>query len=99
MKISPQGLDTAISVDTSRASVASAALEAGAEIINDISGLRFDSEIGAVAKKADCGIILMHSRGTFETMHKIEPVEDIVADVTSTFRKSLDNAGQLGIGQ
>ena len=62
--------DIPVSIDTSKAAVAEKAVEAGAEIINDISGLRFDERVGEVAAKTNAGLILMHSRGDFETMHK-----------------------------
>jgi len=84
--------DVPISVDTSKSVVAEKAVEAGAEIINDISALRFDEKIGEVAARHKTGLILMHSRGTFETMHSQEPVEDILAEVTAGFRDSISKA-------
>src|SRR5580698_8125698 len=52
-----------VSVDTYKASTARAALDAGAEIINDVSGLLWDSGVGAVCAEAGCGVVLMHTRG------------------------------------
>ena len=91
--------DIPISIDTSKAEVAEAALAAGAEIINDISGLRFDERIAAVAARNKSGLILMHSRGEFETMHAQEPVADILADVCTSFRSSLEKAEAAGVEQ
>src|ERR1051326_7862873 len=57
-----------ISIDTTKARVAEAAVEAGATVINDISGLRFDSQVADVAGRYRTGLVLMHSRGRPETM-------------------------------
>lgn len=85
------------SIDTTKASVARVALAAGVEIVNDISGLRFDPSIAEVAAHYDAGLILMHSRGAFETMHKQEPVADIMAEVARGWRQSIEEAEQRGV--
>lgn len=85
------------SIDTTKASVARIALNAGVEIVNDISGLRFDPEIADVAASYDAGLILMHSRGTFETMHQQEPVEDIMTEVAEDWRRSIAEAERRGV--
>jgi dihydropteroate synthase len=82
--------DVPVSIDTSKSEVAKAALDAGAEIINDISGLRFDERIAEVAAERRTGIILMHSRGEFSAMHTQPPVEDIVTDVIADFTRSIE---------
>src|SRR5688500_13532246 len=79
--------DVPISIDTSRAAVAQMAVEAGAEIINDVSGLRFDEKIAEVAARYKTALILMHLRGEFETMHRQEPVSDILREVAAGFRQ------------
>lgn len=89
--------DIPISVDTTKAEVAEASLEAGAEIINDVSGLRFDKKIAEVAAKTNAGLILMHLRGTFETMHKQEPIADIVHEVKNGLRRSVEKAESEGV--
>ena len=89
--------DIPISVDTSKAEVAEAALQAGAEIINDISGLRFDERIAEVVARNKAGLVLMHSRGEFESMHSQTPVENIMEDVAADFRRSIDAADKYGI--
>lgn len=89
--------DIPISIDTSKSAVAKAAVDAGAEIINDISGLRFDEEIAAVAARNKTGLVLMHSRGEFETMHSQPPVDDILADVENDFRRALGRAENYGV--
>jgi dihydropteroate synthase len=89
--------DCAYSIDTTKASVARVALKAGVEIVNDISGLRFDPSLADVAAEHDAGLILMHSRGTFETMHKQEPVADIVKEVAGGWRRSIEEAERRGV--
>ncbi len=89
--------DVAISIDTTKSKVAEEALNAGAEIINDISGLRFDEKIGEIAAETSAGLILMHSRGSFDMMHKLEPVENIFVEVTSGLRRSLEKAFEFGV--
>ena len=86
-----------ISIDTSKAEVAEKAVRAGAEIINDISGLRFDERIAEVAAKYKTGLVLMHSRGDFETMHRQEPVENILNEVSNGFRFSIEKAKSYGV--
>ncbi|MDM7922382.1 MAG: dihydropteroate synthase [Pyrinomonadaceae bacterium] len=89
--------DVPISVDTWKADVAERAAEAGAEIINDISGLRWDPRLAAVAAETGTGLVLMHSRGDFGTMHSTEPADDIFADVTADHRRAISAAGELGV--
>lgn len=88
---------TPISIDTTKAEVAENALYAGAEIVNDISGLRFDPQVGEVAARHGAGLVLMHSRGSFETMHTLPPVDDILGDVAADFRRAVAAARSLGI--
>ena len=85
------------SIDTTKAAVARIALDAGVEIVNDVSGLRFDPALAHVAANYDAGLILMHSRGTFETMHKQEPVADIIRDVSEGWRRSIEEAERRGV--
>ena len=89
--------DVPISVDTTKAEVAEKAVEAGAEIINDISGLRFDERIAEIAARHNTGLILMHSRGEFETMHTQAPAENILQAVAEGFRSSIGKARDAGV--
>jgi len=86
-----------ISVDTTKSAVARAALEAGAEIINDISALRFDPAIADEVAKAKAGLVLMHSRGTPKTMQQLPPVADIAGEVIGGLRESIAIAQQRGV--
>lgn len=89
--------DVAISIDTSKSEVARAAVEAGAEIINDISGLRLDERIAEVAAEHKTGLVLMHSRGDFATMHTQPPVDDIMAEVMADFTRAIKTAAKYKI--
>jgi dihydropteroate synthase len=89
--------DIAISVDTSKSEVARAAIDAGAEIVNDISGLRFDERIASVAAESKAGLVLMHSLGEFERMHSQPPAADIMTDVAADFRRSTAAAFSYGV--
>lgn len=89
--------DTPISIDTSKSEVAGRAVDAGAEIINDISGLRFDANMARAAAGRNAGLILMHSRGEFGAMHSQPAVADIVAEVTAGLRRSVETARSSGV--
>src|SRR5437588_394965 len=78
-----------ISIDTTKSSVARAALEAGAEIVNDISGLRFDPQIADEVANAKAGLILMHSRGTPKTMQQLPPADNLLKEVIDGLRESV----------
>ena len=91
--------DIPISIDTSKSEVAESAVNAGAEIINDISGLRFDPKIAEVAAKERCGLILMHSRGTFATLHTEPPVDDIMLEVNRGLHAAVNEAAARGVGR
>jgi dihydropteroate synthase len=89
--------DIPISIDTTKSEVAKAAMDSGAEIINDISGLRFDENVAKVAKATKAGLVLMHLRGTFETMHSQPPIENILNEVSNGFIWSLKKAKDFGV--
>ncbi len=89
--------DTPISIDTTKSAVAAAAFNAGAEIINDISGLRFDPSIAEVAAGTGAGLVLMHSRGGFNEMHSQPHADDIFTVVADELRVSVDTAKAAGV--
>jgi dihydropteroate synthase len=92
--------DVAVSVDTVKAAVARAALEAGAAIINDVSGLRLDPELGDVVASHGAGLVLMHSRGDVESMASYELAaysEDCVADIVAELRDAVQRARDMGV--
>lgn len=88
-----------ISIDTTKPRVARAACEAGAEIVNDISGLRFDPALAAVTKSIQAGLLLMHSRGTPKDMQQIPFAADIFTDVVDGLRRSVSIAEQFGVAR
>jgi dihydropteroate synthase len=88
-----------LSIDTTKSIVARAALEAGAEIVNDISGLRFDPALADEVAKAKAGLVLMHSRGTPKDMQQLPPVEDILTEVISGLCESVAVAEEHGVAR
>ena len=86
-----------ISIDTTKSSVARAALGAGAEIVNDISGLRFDPQIADEVANAKAGLILMHSRGTPKTMQQLPPADNLLKEVIDGLRESVSLTRQRGV--
>ena len=88
-----------ISVDTRRAAVAELAFRSGAEIINDVSGLRNDPRVAEVAARQRAPLILMHMRGEPRTMQKADFARDVLRDVTRGLRKSVAIAREAGIAK
>ena len=89
--------DVPISIDTTKAVVARAALDAGAAIVNDVSALRFDVHLADEVAKSGAGLVLMHSRGVPGAMHGLPPVADIIEEVTSSLRRSIEIAERHGV--
>ncbi len=86
-----------ISIDTSKAEVARQCLDAGAVIVNDISGLTFDADMPRVCRESPCGVIVMHIQGTPQTM-QVEPrYDNVVAEVCQHFSRRLDDLEAAGI--
>ena len=88
-----------ISVDTRRAAVAEPALRSGAEIINDVSGLKNDPRIAHVAARERVPLILMHMRGEPRTMQKAGFAREVLRDVTQGLRKSISIARKAGVAE
>ena len=86
-----------ISIDTRKAAVAEAALEAGAAVVNDISGLRFDPTLASVTARAGAGIVLGHLRGDPASMQRAVQFKDVVEEVAVELRASADQALEAGI--
>ncbi|MEG4998562.1 dihydropteroate synthase [Microcoleus sp. B4-D4] len=86
-----------ISVDTTRADVAKAAVEAGADIVNDISGATFDSEMLSTVAQLKVPIILMHIRGTPETMQKLTDYRDLIGEIGEFLESRIAAAVAAGI--
>ncbi|HEX4543653.1 MAG TPA: dihydropteroate synthase [Candidatus Acidoferrum sp.] len=88
-----------ISIDTQKFEVAEAALDAGAEIINDISGLKSDPRLAELAARRRVPLILMHMRGEPRTMQKAAFARDVIKDVAQGLKKSLAIARKAGVAK
>ena len=92
-----KGLRIPISIDTYKAQVAERAIRAGAEIVNDVSGLRFDAALGEVVARSRAAIVLMHMRGTPRTMQELPSARKPVSVVRRGLAESLRRALRAGI--
>jgi len=88
-----------LSVDTRNAGTMAAALEAGATIINDVSGLTYDPEAAPLVARRGCPVVLMHMRGIPETMQSLTQYEDVVADVRAELAACIAAAEAAGIAR
>jgi len=89
--------DAILSVDTFRASIAAMAVDAGAHIINDISGGEKDAEMFDTVAKLHVPYILMHHRGTPKTMHLLNKYDDLIQDLTYYFSEKISQLKLLGV--
>lgn len=86
-----------ISIDTRRAVVAGQALEAGAEIVNDVSALESDKQMAEVVARSKAAVVLMHMRGSPDSMQKGPFARNVIADVRSGLGRALARAKRAGI--
>ena len=86
-----------LSVDTTKAEVAAAALDAGADMVNDVSGLRFDPAMGPLVAQRGVPAVLMHLRGSFGTMHLEPRYREVMAEVAAELRAALARADRAGV--
>ena len=94
--------DVALSVDTVKSSVARAALDVGAHVVNDVSGFRLDPRMGEICAEARAGVVLMHSRGGVSEMGTYTHATygpDVVADVVTELRERLAAARAAGVAE
>ncbi|PYP11858.1 MAG: dihydropteroate synthase [Gemmatimonadetes bacterium] len=89
----------AISVDTRKAEVARAALDAGAAVVNDVSGLQFDPSLARLLAGAEVGVILMHMRGTPATMDDLATYQHVAPDVAAELAVTAETAERAGIAR
>lgn len=90
-------VDVPISIDTYKSAVAKKAIEAGAQIINDISGLHLDPSLSQVAAKEDVPLVLMHIRGNPETMQKNIHYESLFSEIIQYLKDSIQRAESAGV--
>jgi dihydropteroate synthase len=91
--------DVPISIDTSKAAVAQAAIGAGADIINDVTALRGDANMADAAVRAGVPVVLMHMRGEPRTMQMLTDYDDVVEDVARELRGFVGTAEAAGVAQ
>jgi dihydropteroate synthase len=94
--LAPQ-IGAAISIDTSKAEVAEGALQAGATMLNDVTGLTHDPRLAAVAAKAGASVVVMHMLGSPRTMQKNPVYDDLFADVIRALGESVNRAVDAGV--
>jgi dihydropteroate synthase len=92
-----QESDVPLSIDTTRAAVAEAAIAAGADIVNDISGATFDAEMLPVVAKLEVPIVLMHIRGTPQTMQQLTAYDNLINDILTFLKARIDAAIACGV--
>ena len=89
--------DGLISIDTTKAAVAAAALAAGADIVNDVSGLLADPDMPALCATSPCGVVVMHMRGEPQTMQHAPHYADVVTEVSAFFAARIAALVRAGI--
>jgi dihydropteroate synthase len=92
-------VEIAVSIDTTKSKVAKLALEAGATIINDISGLQSDQELASLAAEHNAYLILMHMRGTPRTMQNDTRYDDLIGEISKFLLKASEKAISLGVAK
>jgi dihydropteroate synthase len=88
-----------VSIDTRKADVAAAALDAGAAMVNDVSGLHHDRRLAAVAAARRAALVLMHMRGSPADMYRLAEYRDAVGEVAAELQSSVDAAVDLGVAR
>lgn len=86
-----------ISIDTYKASVAEAALDAGATIVNDVSGLHYDRSLARVVAKCEAGLVLVHNRGRSREMYREAVYDDLVSEIIAELHDSVRLATEAGV--
>jgi dihydropteroate synthase len=91
--------DAVISIDTYKSETARAAIDAGAEIVNDVSGLQWDRAMANTVAKLECGLVLMHTRGTPSEWRNLPKLEDPLPTVLRELGTLVDSAAGAGIAR
>ena len=92
-------IDIPISIDTSKSHVAKAALENGASMVNDITGLKGDRDMAGVVARFDVPICIMHMKGSPRTMQISPQYDDLIGEIIASLRESIDLAAGAGIDE
>jgi dihydropteroate synthase len=88
-----------ISIDTYKAEVARAAIDAGASIVNDVSGLQYEPELARVVAERGAGLVLMHTRGRSSAMYEHANYSDVIAEVARELQQSVEHAAAAGLSR
>ena len=94
-----QKTDIPISIDTRKSQVADSALKAGARIINDVSGLRYDNKMARVAAKYGASLIIMHAKGTPKDMQDSPRYGNLIKDIIASLKGSIEIAKNSGVSE
>jgi dihydropteroate synthase len=86
-----------LSIDTTKAAVARAALDAGADLVNDVSALRYDPAMAALVAERGVPAVLMHLRGEFEAMHRAPAYGDVMGEVVAELGEAIACAERAGV--
>ncbi len=97
IKEASKRIDIPISIDTSKSEVAEAAIISGASLINDVTGLRSDPRMARVAAESGAGVIIMHMKGEPRTMQENPTYCDLMREILSSLRESIDIAADAGV--
>jgi dihydropteroate synthase len=95
----PEASMVPISIDTSKLAVAEAALDIGAEIVNDVTALRSEPELATLCAERGCGLVLMHMQGTPRTMQESPSYDDVVDDVKAFLAERIEFAVGEGVAE
>jgi dihydropteroate synthase len=93
------GVDAEISIDTSKVAVAEAALDAGVEIVNDVTALRAEPALAGLCAERECSVVLMHMQGTPRTMQEDPTYDDVVDDVKAFLAARIEFAMGEGVDE
>ncbi len=96
-EIRAAGITTPISIDTRKSAVAEAALDAGADLVNDVAAFTFDPELAGLCASRRVPVIVMHAKGTPETMQRDPTYDDVTVEVTDFLEERIDYAVGQGI--
>lgn len=90
-------IELPLSIDTTKSSVARAAVAAGADFVNDISGLTFDADMAGTVADSGAGVVIMHTSGRPDVMQKSTCYDDVVTEVIAALRRSIEIAVSAGV--
>ncbi len=94
-----KSLDIPVSIDTRRAAVAEEAIKAGAAMVNDVSGLKYDPEMARIVAREDVALIVMHMKGTPQDMQTNPTYRNLIKEILESLRESVEMAKRSGVSE